>query len=50
MPVFGHLAKLKSGLRLTFGTHFLGEWFSFDQPLEQWLTGEKRGEDQNTKI
>ena len=24
--------------------------FFFDQPLKQWLTGEKRGEDENTKI
>ena len=24
--------------------------FLLDQPLKQWLTGEKRGEDENTKI
>ena len=24
--------------------------FMLDQPLKQWLTGRKRGEDQNTKI
>ena len=24
--------------------------FIFDQPLKQWLTGRKRGEDGNTKI
>ena len=24
--------------------------FFLDQPIEQWLTGEKRGEDENTKI
>ena len=24
--------------------------FIFDQPLKQWLTGRKRGEDENTKI
>ena len=23
--------------------------FSLDQPLQQWLTGRKRGEDENTK-
>ena len=24
--------------------------FTLDQPLKQWLTGRKRGEDGNTKI
>ena len=24
--------------------------FMLDQPLKQWLTGRKRGEDRNTKI
>ena len=24
--------------------------FFLEQPLKQWLTGKKRGEDQNTKI
>ena len=24
--------------------------FFLDQPLKQWLTGKKRGEDENTKI
>ena len=94
MTVLGYLPKLKEGLGLAFGAHFLYDFFHknvfylilyqwakfqchafpryqtiyviefiftqlmmsqtirfmLDQPLRQWLTGRKKGEDGNTKI
>ena len=96
MAVLGYLPKLKGGVGLAFGVHFLHDFsikiffinilstskvsvsclFSFpryqkkcvikflfrqlmmsqtirfmvDQPLKQWLTGRKRGEDGNLNI
>ena len=41
MAVLGNLPKLKRGLGLVHGAHFL-----HDFPM----TGRKRGEDENTKI
>ena len=96
MVALGYLAKLKKGLGLAFGAHFLHGFsvkcsllnsllmhkvsvshriafsryqtkcvikvllrklmtslfldFFLDQPLKQWLTAEKSGENENTKI
>ena len=64
MPGLGYLPKLKRGLGLAFGAHFvpfliLYLWKNFqcrtffpsqDHPVKQWPTGRKRGEDGNTKI
>ena len=39
MAVFGYLAKLKRGLRLAFGAHFLHDFFHKNVPyliLYQW--------------
>ena len=70
MSVLGYLVKLKRGMGLTFGAHFLHDFyinyiikllfrqmmtsktlrFFLNQPLNELLTGKKRGEDENTEI
>ena len=40
----------KCAIKFLFRQFLANGFPSFDQPLEQCLTGEKRGEDQNTKI
>ena len=44
--------KTKCVIKFLFGQlmTLLTLRFIFDQPLKQWLTGRKRGEDGNTKI
>ena len=44
--------QLKYVIKFLFGQLMMSQTIRFmlDQPLKQWLTGRKRGEDLNTKI